>query len=126
MASLYLQFTHYFSLSLLGYTQLDEDIDELATQFNKQTDRLKELRTKKPEPSKYNIKYFCLPLSLQKDGISELTLSLLIFILAQVLPNDDTLDNIDMFSDTTSMFSQFTRYTQASSRVSTVSSRASR
>jgi elongator complex protein 1 len=48
------------------------------------------------------------------------------FVLAQVLPNDDTLDNIDMFSDTTSMFSQFTRYTQASSRVSTVSSRASR
>ncbi|CAO3599964.1 unnamed protein product [Absidia cylindrospora] len=87
--------THVKPALIEGYTQLDEDVDELATQFNKQTDRLKELRTKKPEPT-------------------------------QVLPNDDTLDNIDMFSDTTSMFSQFTRYTQASSRVSTVSSRASR
>ncbi|KAI8344065.1 IKI3 family-domain-containing protein [Chlamydoabsidia padenii] len=87
--------THVKPALIEGYTQLDEDIDELTAQFNKQTNRLKELRTKKPEPT-------------------------------QVLPNDDTLDNIDMFSDTTSMFSQFTRYTQASSRVSTVSSRASR
>lgn len=38
------------------------------------------------------------------------------------LPPDESLDNIDMFSDTTSMYSQFTRYTQATSRISTVSS----
>ncbi|KAI8099669.1 IKI3 family-domain-containing protein [Halteromyces radiatus] len=87
--------THVKPALIEGYTQLDEDLEELTAQFNKQTERLKELREKKPEPT-------------------------------QVLPNDDTLDNIDMFSDTTSMFSQFTRYTQASSRVSTVSSRSSR
>ncbi|KAG0165594.1 hypothetical protein DFQ28_008559 [Apophysomyces sp. BC1034] len=78
-----------------GYSQLDEDIIEIMSQFNKQTSRLKELRERKPEPT-------------------------------VVLPNDDTLDNIDMFSDTTSMYSQFTRYTQATSRVSTVSSKSSR
>ncbi|CAO3617850.1 unnamed protein product [Cunninghamella echinulata] len=83
--------THLKPALIEGYTQLDEDIDEITTQFNKQTARLKELREKKPE-------------------------------IPQDLPNDDTLDNIDMFSDTTSMYSQFTRYTQASSRVSTVSS----
>ncbi|ORX62126.1 IkappaB kinase complex, IKAP component [Hesseltinella vesiculosa] len=87
--------THVKPALIDGYTHMDEDIDELTSQFSKQTARLKELREKKPEPT-------------------------------QVLPNDDTLDNIDMFSDTTSMYSQFTRYTQASSRVSTVSSRASR
>ncbi|KAI8061443.1 IKI3 family-domain-containing protein [Gongronella butleri] len=83
--------THIKPALIDGYTHLDEDMDEITTQFNKQTARLKELREKKPEPT-------------------------------QVLPNDDTLDNIDMFSDTTSMYSQFTRYTQATSRVSTASS----
>ncbi|KAF7721259.1 hypothetical protein EC973_004986 [Apophysomyces ossiformis] len=78
-----------------GYTQMDEDIDEMFSQFNKQTSRLKDLRERKPEPT-------------------------------VVLPNDDSLDNVDMFSDTTSMYSQFTRYTQATSRVSTVSSKGSR
>ncbi|KAI7903384.1 IKI3 family-domain-containing protein [Cokeromyces recurvatus] len=76
-----------------GYTQMDDDIDEMMTQFHKQSTRLVELRTHKPEPTQVN-----------------------------PMANDETLDNIDMFSDTTSMYSQFTRYTSASSRVSTMSS----
>ncbi|KAI8379248.1 IKI3 family-domain-containing protein [Radiomyces spectabilis] len=93
--------THVKPGLIEGYTQMDEDIDEMKTQFSKQTARLKELRERKPEPT-------------------------------QVLPNDDTLDNIDMFSDTTSMYSQFTRYTKGTlntsrtSSVSSVSSKASR
>ncbi|KAI8991763.1 IKI3 family-domain-containing protein [Mycotypha africana] len=76
-----------------GYTQMDDDIDEMMAQFHKQSARLVELRTKKPEQVANN-----------------------------PMANDESLDNIDMFSDTTSMYSQFTRYTSASSRVSTVTS----
>ncbi|KAL0073450.1 IKI3 family-domain-containing protein [Phycomyces blakesleeanus] len=86
--------THVKPGLIEGYSQTDEEIDDMTAQFNKQKLRLKELREIKPEPT-------------------------------NVLPNDDTLDNIDMFSDTTSMYSQFTRYTQATSRVSTVSSKGS-
>ncbi|KAI8144910.1 IKI3 family-domain-containing protein [Fennellomyces sp. T-0311] len=78
-----------------GYTQIEEDIDSLLGQFNKQKNRLKELRETKPDPEAN-------------------------------LPHDETLDNIDMFSDTTSMYSQFTRYTQATSRISSVSSISSK
>ncbi|KAJ8653293.1 hypothetical protein O0I10_011043 [Lichtheimia ornata] len=78
-----------------GYSQMDEDLNDMSNQFHKQKDRLKELREKKPEPT-------------------------------AVLPHDESLDNIDMFSDTTSMFSQFTRYTSASSRMSTLSSVSSK
>ncbi|CDH60280.1 pol ii transcription elongation factor [Lichtheimia corymbifera JMRC:FSU:9682] len=78
-----------------GYSQMDEDLNDMSSQFHKQKDRLKELREKKPEPT-------------------------------AVLPHDESLDNIDMFSDTTSMFSQFTRYTSASSRMSTLSSVSSK
>ncbi|KAI9478143.1 MAG: IKI3 family-domain-containing protein [Benjaminiella poitrasii] len=76
-----------------GYTQMDDDIDEMMTQFQKQSTRLLELRTRQPEPAQMN-----------------------------PMANDESLDNIDMFSDTTSMYSQFTRYTSASSRVSSMSS----
>ena len=79
-----------------GYTQLEDDMDEMMAQFHKQTARLVELRTKKPEQMNEN-----------------------------PMANDESLDNIDMFSDTTSMYSQFTRYTNASSRVSSVSSQGS-
>jgi elongator complex protein 1 len=79
-----------------GYTQMDDDIDEMMAQFHKQTARLVELRTRKPEQTMEN-----------------------------PMANDESLDNIDMFSDTTSMYSQFTRYTNASSRVSSVSSQGS-
>lgn len=79
-----------------GYTQMDDDIDEMMAQFHKQTTRLVELRTRKPEQAMDN-----------------------------PMANDESLDNIDMFSDTTSMYSQFTRYTNASSRVSSVSSQGS-
>ncbi|KAI8643421.1 IKI3 family-domain-containing protein [Parasitella parasitica] len=79
-----------------GYTQTDDDIDEMMAQFHKQSARLVELRTKKSEVN-----------------------------IENAMANDDTLDNIDMFSDTTSMYSQFTRYTNASSRVSSVSSQGS-
>jgi elongator complex protein 1 len=75
---------------------MDEDIDEMMAQFTKQSARLVELRTMKPE--------------LPPD---------------HPMANDESLDNIDMFSDTTSMYSQFTRYTNASSRVSSVSSQGS-
>ncbi|KAI7853743.1 IKI3 family-domain-containing protein [Circinella umbellata] len=78
-----------------GYTQSEEDLDSMIAQFNKQKNRLKELRETKPDPE-------------------------------ENLPHDETLDNIDMFSDTTSMYSQFTRYTQATSRISTVSSVSSK
>ncbi|KAI9277147.1 IKI3 family-domain-containing protein [Phascolomyces articulosus] len=78
-----------------GYTQAEEDLDSMIAQFNKQKNRLKELRETKPDPEAN-------------------------------LPHDETLDNIDMFSDTTSMYSQFTRYTQATSRISTVSSVSSK
>ncbi|KAI8060641.1 IKI3 family-domain-containing protein [Gilbertella persicaria] len=79
-----------------GYTQMDDDIDEMMAQFHKQSARLVELRTRKPEQAVEN-----------------------------PMANDESLDNIDMFSDTTSMYSQFTRYTNASSRVSSVSSQGS-
>ncbi|KAL7317602.1 putative elongator complex protein 1 [Mucor circinelloides] len=79
-----------------GYTQMDDDIDEMLAQFHKQSARLVELRTKKPEVN-----------------------------IENPMANDESLDNIDMFSDTTSMYSQFTRYTNASSRVSSVSSQGS-
>jgi elongator complex protein 1 len=79
-----------------GYTQMDDDIDEMLAQFHKQTTRLVELRTRKPEQT-----------------------------MESPMANDESLDNIDMFSDTTSMYSQFTRYTNASSRVSSVSSQGS-
>ncbi|KAI7891979.1 IKI3 family-domain-containing protein [Mucor mucedo] len=79
-----------------GYTQMDDDLDETMAQFHKQTARLVELRTRKPEQTMDN-----------------------------PMANDESLDNIDMFSDTTSMYSQFTRYTNASSRVSSVSSQGS-
>lgn len=79
-----------------GLTQFDDDLDEMMAQFHKQTARLVELRTKKPEPA-----------------------------MGDPMANDESLDNIDMFSDTTSMYSQFTRYTNASSRVSSVSSQGS-
>ncbi|KAG0917728.1 hypothetical protein G6F33_001222 [Rhizopus arrhizus] len=88
--------THVKSGLVEGLTQTDEDIDEMATQFHKQTARLNELRTKKAE---------------QK--------------IENPMANDESLDNIDMFSDTTSMYSQFTRYTNASSRVSSVTSQGS-
>lgn len=39
----------------LGYTQMDEDLNEMSSQFHKQKDRLKELREKKPEPSKFKL-----------------------------------------------------------------------
>ncbi|KAI9485105.1 IKI3 family-domain-containing protein [Zychaea mexicana] len=78
-----------------GYTQAEEELDNMTSQFNKQKNRLKELRETKLDPDAN-------------------------------LPHDETLDNIDMFSDTTSMYSQFTRYTQATSRVSTVSSVSSK
>ncbi|KAI9311999.1 IKI3 family-domain-containing protein [Dichotomocladium elegans] len=78
-----------------GYTQVDEDLNEMVNQFNKQKSRLHELRQTKPEPT-------------------------------EILPHDESLDNIDMFSDTTSMYSQFTRYTQASSRMSTLSTVSSK
>jgi elongator complex protein 1 len=78
-----------------GYSQMEDDIDEMMAQFHKQTARLTELRTRKPDP------------------------------VFDMNANDESLDNIDMFSDTTSMYSQFTRYTSASSRVSTVSSQSS-
>jgi elongator complex protein 1 len=87
--------THVKPGLLEGCAQFEEDIDEMATQFNKQQPRLKELRATKPEQN-------------------------------PDLPPDESLDNIDMFSDTTSMYSQFTRYTQATSRVSTVSSKSSK
>ncbi|RUS18247.1 IKI3 family-domain-containing protein [Endogone sp. FLAS-F59071] len=77
-----------------GFNQITEDISEMSDQFIKQTERLREIRTKKPETSK-------------ESG-----------------PIDDSLDNIDMFSDTTSMASQFTRYTQTTSRVSTMSTKS--
>ncbi|CEP14860.1 hypothetical protein [Parasitella parasitica] len=79
-----------------GYTQMDDEIDEMMAQFHKQSARLVELRTKKPEMGAEN-----------------------------PMANDESLDNIDMFSDTTSMYSQFTRYTNASSRVSSISSQGS-
>ncbi|KAI9245023.1 IKI3 family-domain-containing protein [Sporodiniella umbellata] len=79
-----------------GLTQVEEDINEMSSQFHKQKARLTELRTKKAE---------------QK--------------IENPMANDESLDNIDMFSDTTSMYSQFTRYTSASSRVSSVSSQGS-
>ncbi|KAI8385764.1 IKI3 family-domain-containing protein [Blakeslea trispora] len=79
-----------------GYTQIDEEIDEMMAQYHKQSARLVELRTRKPEQ-----------------------------MVENPMANDESLDNIDMFSDTTSMYSQFTRYTNASSRVSSVSSQGS-
>lgn len=79
-----------------GYTQMEDDLDEMIAQFRKQSARLVELRTRKPEQTVEN-----------------------------PMANDENLDNIDMFSDTTSMYSQFTRYTNASSRVSSVSSQGS-
>ncbi|KAG2231182.1 IKI3 family-domain-containing protein [Thamnidium elegans] len=79
-----------------GYAQMEDDLDEMMAQFRKQTARLVELRTRKPEQNVDN-----------------------------PMANDESLDNIDMFSDTTSMYSQFTRYTNASSRVSSVSSTGS-
>lgn len=88
--------THVKSGLVEGLTQTEEDIDEMLAQFRKQSARLTELRTKKAE---------------QK--------------IENPMANDESLDNIDMFSDTTSMYSQFTRYTSASSRVSSVSSQGS-
>ncbi|CEI92001.1 hypothetical protein RMCBS344292_06276 [Rhizopus microsporus] len=88
--------THVKSGLVEGLTQTEEDIDEMLAQFHKQTTRLTELRTKKVE---------------QK--------------IENPMANDESLDNIDMFSDTTSMYSQFTRYTNASSRVSSVTSQGS-
>lgn len=79
-----------------GYTQMEDDLDEMIAQYRKQTARLVELRTRKPEQA-----------------------------IENPMANDENLDNIDMFSDTTSMYSQFTRYTNASSRVSSVSSQGS-
>jgi len=38
------------------------------------------------------------------------------------MPDDPTLENVDMFSDTTSMYSQFTRYTGTTARMSQASS----
>ncbi|KAI7866463.1 IKI3 family-domain-containing protein [Spinellus fusiger] len=83
--------THVKPGLIEGYSQTDEEMDDMTAQFNKQRLRLKELREIKPEPT-------------------------------VAMPNDDSLDNVDMFSDTTSMYSQFTRYTKASSCVSTISS----
>lgn len=40
---------HY---AILGYSQMEEDLNDMSSQFHKQKDRLKELREKKPEPSK--------------------------------------------------------------------------
>lgn len=88
--------THVKSGLVEGLTQTEEDIGEMLAQFHKQTTRLTELRTKKIE---------------QK--------------IENPMANDESLDNIDMFSDTTSMYSQFTRYTNASSRVSSVTSQGS-
>ncbi|RUP46125.1 hypothetical protein BC936DRAFT_147332 [Jimgerdemannia flammicorona] len=76
-----------------GFSQITEDMAEMSDQFTKQTERLREIRAKTPDTSK------------EHD-----------------IP-DDSLDNIDMFSDTTSMGSQFTRYTQATSRVTTMSTK---
>ncbi|KAI8978613.1 IKI3 family-domain-containing protein [Pilobolus umbonatus] len=87
--------THVKPGLIEGFTQVEDDIDEMMAQFHKQSTRLVELRTRKPD--------------LAVDN----------------LVNDEALDNIDMFSDTTSMYSQFTRYTSASSRVSSVSSQSS-
>ena len=35
-----------------GYTQCEEDLDSMIAQFNKQKNRLKELRETKPDPGK--------------------------------------------------------------------------
>ncbi|KAM3588825.1 putative elongator complex protein 1 [Umbelopsis sp. WA50703] len=42
------------------------------------------------------------------------------------MPDDPTLENVDMFSDTTSMYSQFTRYTSTTAQMSHASARSSR
>ncbi|KAJ2960629.1 hypothetical protein NQZ79_g4082 [Umbelopsis isabellina] len=42
------------------------------------------------------------------------------------MPDDPTLENVDMFSDTTSMYSQFTRYTSTTAQMSQASARSSR
>ena len=36
----------------IGYTQSEEDLDSMIAQFNKQKNRLKELRETKPDPGK--------------------------------------------------------------------------
>lgn len=41
------------------------------------------------------------------------------------MPDDPTLENVDMFSDTTSMYSQFTRHTATTARFSQASSTSS-
>ncbi|CAG8433717.1 10419_t:CDS:10 [Diversispora eburnea] len=80
-----------------SHVQLLQDVNSMLDQLNQQTTRLKEIRTNKANQPE-----------------------------PELLNYDKSIDNIDMFSDTSSMVSGFSRYTQSNTQLSIHSSRSSK
>ncbi|CAG8447568.1 10999_t:CDS:10 [Ambispora leptoticha] len=88
--------THIKPSVLEGYKHLIEDIEDMKEQLNKQTMRLTELL-------------------IDKENEEQL----------EHIRNDETLENVEIFSDTSSIaVSDFSRYTKSNTRLSVDSSRS--
>src|SRR5262249_43660272 len=101
-----------------AYGQLTEDLVEISEQFENQTERLRLIRSK-PLESMASLLFW--PLNLSINAATKLILS---HLAAGIDIVDETLDNIDVLSDSTSMASStFTRYTATNAQSSSQTSR---
>ncbi|CAG8467741.1 8600_t:CDS:10 [Gigaspora rosea] len=78
-----------------GHTQLLQDVNSMLDQLNQQTNRLKEIRANKANQ-----------------------------LILDPYQNDESIENVDTFSDTSSMTSGFTRYTMSNTQLSMHSTRS--
>ncbi|CAI2174276.1 9936_t:CDS:10 [Funneliformis geosporum] len=80
---------------LEGHGNILQDINSMLDQLNQQTARLQEIRLSKSKKSDFG-----------------------------QFENDDSIENVDVFSDTSSMASGFTRYTQSNTQLSIQSTKS--